>query len=68
MFAAWVLCAVVYAADLGAQGLDVEVLATRDEVRSVVVDEDEKEFVDSPFPFMPEWSHYRVFSIKKGSA
>ena len=46
----------------------MEVLATRDEVRSVVVDEDEKEFVDSPFPFMPEWSHYRVFSIKKGSA
>lgn len=54
---------VLYAADLGPSGLDTEILVTREDVESVVRDEDDCEY---GYPFIPEWSSYRVCSIYRG--
>lgn len=40
-------------------------LTTRNDVLAIVLNQDH-DFVETPDPFLPEWGHYRVVSIKIG--
>ena len=65
------LSLVMYAAEIGSKGLDVEESLSRIQVFQVAKvtcdSEDEaQKLADQTVPFIPELSFYRVFSVHRG--
>lgn len=58
-----------YSAEVGALGLDSDVLLSREEVyhKCIEYESDSPIAMDTALPFIPESSHHRVIRVYKGT-